>query len=577
MNFRLNRLIVSLAFLLTAQVAHAVNDKAHPSDSKTKNDGGMHDQLPAVPASWLPIAYIQSGFITGTEWPWNQKTHEQRRLRAQYLSRRFNAIEVLNGDIDTAAGRRAVRELVQAFREVSADIESPLIGFWSFPRLPGFFRVEDLARQPESYRACSLRADGRLWRRAPPPSEDIESLIKFTGEALDLSNPRAVDEVLANAAGVFRHDGPHDQSVGPLLGFVVLNEAKLSGNYSTTWSGDPRQRDVESPDTRIRLGRKTHQELFLDDDPYYSYFLPPKRAIPLFSENAAQSFADFARERGQTFSVLPADRNEFNDDDGTVALPPWVRFVAPEETAHWQIWEDWVYATWTGFIERLCREICLGQRDNNDFKGVVYFQLPSWYSLRRAPTSPITYQYYNATGKPVSDTVTLAGHPEFQRINPVTMGTDMEKLMGSPWFAGMVHETTKSLPQNLPSNTAIQVGDQLIAAGERHRIHFLAKGALMKEVCRREGKLFGAFARSQHFQNDTPLEPVGFETAFRETVMLLKPDIIATIGPWFLDPAEIAPEHHPVLQGMAGNLDEVWRRMLREYRGFYTPTRGGNR
>jgi len=570
-NAPINRHLLRLTFVLPCMVWTTLAGANEATDT-------LRNYTPqSVPTDWLPVTYIQSGFITGREWPSSLQTHNQRRLRAQYLSRRFNAIEVINGDIDTAAGRHAVRELNRVFRDVSDDPKRPLLGFWSFPRLPGFFRVEDLARQPESYRACSLRGDGRLWHRTPPPSEDNESLIKFTGEALDLANPRAVDEVLANAARVFRCDGPADQSVGPLLGFVELNEVKLSGNYSSTWSGDARQRDVESPDSRIRLDRKTHHELFSDNDPYYSYFLPPKRAIPLFSENAAQSFAAFARGHGHSFSALPADRNEFLDDDAAVALPPWVRFVALEEAAYWQTWEDWIYATWTGFVERLCREICLGQRGNNDFKGVIYFQLPSWYSLRSASARPITYPYHNAAGKLVSDTAILAKHPEFQRFNPVTMGTDMEVLMHSPWFAGMVHETTKSLPQNIPANTANEAADRLIAAGERHRIYFLAKGALMKEVCRREGKLFGAFARSQHFQNEEPLAPAGFETAFRETVMLLKPDIIATIGPWFLEPAEIAPEHRPVLPGMAGNLDEVSRRMLREYRAFYTPPRAGNR
>lgn len=568
--------MVCLCFLLAAQVVLSANDKIQPPDSQTKHDAGPDCQLPAVPSDWLPIAFIQSGFITGGEWPWNQKSYEQRLLRAQYLSRRFNAIEVINSDIDTAAGRRAVRELGQVFREVSASRKRTLAGFWSFPRLPGFFRAEDVARQPESYRACSLRADGRLWHRSPPPPGDNESLIKFTGESLDLTNQSAVEELLANAARVFHHDGPQDQSVGPLSGFVVLNEAKLSGNYASTWGGDPRQRDVESPDTRIRLGRKTHQELFHDDDPYYGYFLPPKRAIPLFSENAARSFAEFARNRGQSFTVLPVDRNEFNDDDATVALPQWVRFIAPEETAHWQTWEDWVYATWTGFIERFCREICLGQRGNNDFKGVIYFQLPSWYSIRNASTSPVSYPYHDAAGLPVSETVTLAGNPEFQRINPVAMGTDMERLMGTPWFAGMVHETTKSLPQNLPPGITQEAADRLVAAGEPHRIHFLAKGALMKKVCGREGKLFGAFARSQYFQNENPLDPAGFENAFRGTVMLLKPDIIATIGPWFIDPAKAVPEHRPVLQDFGGNLDEVWRMLLREYVTSYRSARAGN-
>ncbi len=349
----------------------------------------------------------------------------------------------------------------------------------------------------------------------------------------------------------------------------MFNESTLSGNYESIYTDNPLEHDVSSRDAVMRLDGKTHHELMSDDDPYICYLNPPKRAIPLFTEQAARSFAAFAKRAGHDFRQLPADRNEFYDDDTKVNLPSWIRFVPLDKTAYWQCWEDWVYDTWTGFMERVCRETCLAQKGNDAFLGVIYFQLPSWYSLREASKSPVTYRYRDAAGEVHSATVTLADDPEYDRLNQVAMGTDMERLIASPWLAGVLHETTKSIHvQRLPKATPAS-HDIHVENDERYRHYYLAQGALLKKVCRDHGKRFGAFARSQYFMGRNPLDPQGFERAFRNTIMILEPDIIATIGPWFAAPEHIPEECRDALRGTSGILEEVWLRMCREYAGQY--------
>ena len=55
-----------------------------------------------------------------------------------------------------------------------------------------------------------------------------------------------------------------------------------------------------------------------------------------------------------TLRKLPADREEFNDDDSQVALPPHVEFV-PQLSPTWGLWEDWVMQTWFQYCERIVR------------------------------------------------------------------------------------------------------------------------------------------------------------------------------------------------------------------------------
>lgn len=514
----------------------------------------------------LPITYIQSGFTTNDPPMWFCATLERKKLRVEAISRFFDGAEVLDLDVDTVAGRRDARDLARAMREVSEEQGRMFVGFWSFPRLPGYFRPEDTAKQPTEYRALSLKADGSIWQRAPSPPDDNESKIKFTGEMLDLTHEDAVDELLANIARVFRHDGPADECIGPLCGYIVLNECMLSSNWESVWSEHEAEHDVASPKTVIRLGKKTHHELFVDADPRYSYLNPVKRAVPLFSRRARDSFVAYARQRGLAVAKLPADRGEFNDDDATVALPAWVEFVDLSEAGPWRAWEDWVYKTWTDFIERVARQWCLAQEGNPWFRGVIHFQLPMWYSLREASQEPVTFQFRDADGELRSDTVTVADYNEHDVLDPVVMGTDMDRLMASPWFAGMLHETTRSIHVRADRSLSYEEFDAVVDNSERHRMYFMAKGALAKRVCHANGKLFGAFSRSQFFKDSTHLTAEAFARGFDRTIVPLMPDIIASIGPWFAEHDDLDPKYQPVLPGVTGPLEDVWRERVEEYR-----------
>jgi len=525
----------------------------------------------AAPPLTLPLTYIQSGFTTDDPPAWFYKTYDRKRLRVEGIAQFFDGAEVLNLNVDTATGRRDVRDLARAMRAVSAEQGRLFPGFWSFPRLPGFFRPEEVAKQPESYRAYSLKADRSVWRRAPSLPEDNESKIKFTGELFDVANGAAVEELLASIRRVFAWDGPEDECVGALCGFIVLNECMLSSNWESVWSKQETEHDVASPDTVMRLGRKTHRELFVDADPRYSYLNPAKRCVPLFSPTARDSFVAFARERGHNFDKLPADRNEFNDDAATVSLPDWVEFVDPADTNYWRVWEDWVYETWTTFIERVARAWCLAQKGNPYFRGVLYFQLPMWYSLREASKEPVAFQYRDERGDLQTETVTMADYEEYDVLNSVAMGTDMERLMRSPWFAGMVHETTKSIHVRPPGNLSLDEYDEAVENHQRFRHYFLAQGALAKRVCHANGKLFGAFARSQYFRGSKHLTPESFVRAFDRAIVPLQPDVVATIGPWFAEQSSLDPKYRPVMLGTTGPLESVWQAKREEYRrGFPT-------
>ena len=522
----------------------------------------------APEASW-PVTYIQSGFATGGDADWVYPDYDAKKLRVKAISYWFDASEVLNFDVDTADGFADIRDLSRAMADWSRESGALFQGFWSFPRFPGFFRPEDIDAQPVSFRSASLKADGSLWLRRPPSADDQESKIKFTGEVADISNPEAVECLFSNYGRAMRCGGPPESSVGPLQGYVVFNEATLSGNYESVYSDNPREHDVSRRDAVMRLGHKTHHELMSDRDPYYSFYNPPKRAVPLFTEQAARAFAAYAKERGYAFQRLPADRNEFLDDDTLVNLPPWIALVPLAEEDYWRCWEDWVYATWTGFMERVCRETCQAQAGNDAFRGVIYFQLPSWYSLREGSKSPVTYRYRDEEGEVHAETVTLADDPEYDRLNQVAMGTDMERLIASPWLAGVLHETTMSIHVDREPGATPETHDVHTENHERYRHYYLAQGALLRKVCHGHGKLFGAFARSQYFMGHKPLDPAGFERAFRNTIMVLEPDIIATIGPWFAAPEHIPPECRDVLRGTQGTLEEVWLRSRKEYASAY--------
>ncbi|UCD29922.1 MAG: hypothetical protein JSV03_05450, partial [Planctomycetota bacterium] len=276
----------------------------------------------------FPQSYNQSGFTTNDPPSWFYKTYEKKKLRAECFSLFFEGAEVLDLNVDTEVGREDVRELSDAMRDLSNEIGWRFNGFWSFPRLPGFFWEDDINDQPADYRACSLKSNCDIWPRVPSYPEENESKIKFTAEVLDITNQTAVNELLANIAQVFDWDGPVNESIGPLYGYIVYNEWLLSSNYESVWSEHEKEHDVDSPNRVMRLNHQTHYTLVTDNDPYYSYLNPPKRAITLFTPGARDSFAAYADARGYSYNKLPAVRNEFNDDDDSLVPFP----VAPGET-----------------------------------------------------------------------------------------------------------------------------------------------------------------------------------------------------------------------------------------------------
>lgn len=135
------------------------------------------------PSFWphrLPLTYIQSGFTTNDPPAWFYATFERRKLRAECAAQFFDGAEVLDLNVDTAAGRRDVRDLASAMKAVSDERGQAFYGFWSFPRLPGFFWDRHIQTQPKEYRAYSLKSDGSVWLRGPSLPEENESKIRAT-------------------------------------------------------------------------------------------------------------------------------------------------------------------------------------------------------------------------------------------------------------------------------------------------------------------------------------------------------------------------------------------------------------
>ncbi len=169
--------------------------------------------IQAEPAVSLPLTYIQSGFMTGDGGDWYYASYEAKKRRVQAISRWFGAAEVLNMDVETPAGFKSIRDLSRAMGDWSQESGTPFLGFWSFPRFPGFFRPADIDAQPSDYRAAALKADGSLWMRRPPTAKDQESKIKFTGEVIDITNAKAVEDLFRRYARAMRWDGPPESSV----------------------------------------------------------------------------------------------------------------------------------------------------------------------------------------------------------------------------------------------------------------------------------------------------------------------------------------------------------------------------
>lgn len=530
----------------------------------------------------LPRTFAQGHFIAGDQRSHIYPTYDKKKLRMEAFIGIFDAAEVGVWGLDTDAGRNDVRTLSSALRDLSNERAKTFYAYYSLARLPGFFDQAAINAQPAAWRAKALKSNGSFWNLHPPEPALQTSKITFTGEALDITNSAAVNSLLSNLAVVFAQGNPSASSVGPLYGYVMFAETKLLRPYDSYWIDTTVQsledRDVDSPTRRMRMNpSRTHLQLYDDNDPAYSFFTPPKRAVPLFSQGAAQSFAGYAASRGfPQFTKLPADRGEFNDDDSSlVALPSWVQYVSLGNTSYWAVWEDWVYATWSGFMDQVASTITQAQAGNSHFKGIVLFQNPIWYSFRNRSTQPVTYQYHDSGGVLRTATTTLSSHPEYKAIDSVVHGNDMEYLLSRPWCTGVIHETDKHVFYGGPERYSLSPDayDIFIENHDRFRTYFLAKGAIVEEVARQNGVEYGMFARPQYFQNQNVLPPARFVSHFDRTILLQKPDVVATIGPhWFVNSATLPQPQRDVMPNGTGELAANWLAKIGQFRGVYFPT-----
>ena len=56
---------------------------------------------------------------------------------------------------------------------------------------------------------------------------------------------------------------------------------------------------------------------------------------------------------------------------------------------------------------------------------------------------------------------------------------------------------------------------------------------------------------------------------YGRTIKPLRPDIIATIGPWFVDRERVDAKYRDVVRGCTGELQDAWLECCREYRAAY--------
>lgn len=521
---------------------------------------------PLEPA--LPFAYMQSAFYTGN--PADDThilDHDGRKTLVRNFQRQnFTGGEIFFGTLETEVAMADIRDMNSAIAEVALeDGTDPFFGLWILGRMPGFSWPENVTQQPASWRSQALLSNGSLYGLAPPNPSDPAAhdyIFDFNGHFLDITNDEAVTALLENVNRTFQWDGPSETSVGPLIGSLLLSEAKLSDNY---WSCSddlpdfvPRDADTGGPPL---IGYGDPGYLCKDYDPTISFWQPPKRYMPLQSESARDSFVAFAAARGVYDVVaLPADILEFNADVETVTLPPWIEFVdySPDRASRepqWLLWEDWVYETWFCYVDRVITTVLEAQRGNSLFNGAFVFQLPGWYSIRQRSEAPVSYVYLDHVGNRQSvEGEVLADWYGYEMLNPVQMGQDLEQFVAAPWFRGLIHEASHGVHVPLLNESSclyttfetIEYGfrrpntsasdefwtDRCYLASEE-MVHFLnAQGTLAQEICHEAGALFGLFARAAAIGGNVAdtTTPQQFEQAWRYLTDLMTPDVVCSLS-----------------------------------------------
>lgn len=568
-------------------------------------------QTPPLDATELPTGYIQSAFFVGgsncpslppcgcaapgVSCSWYDpatcdsadKTKEKAFLDS-YL-RRFQGGEVFFLSLESASDFGKVRTYHQAVDEVRQATGKEFIGYYGSGRLPDFFFPTDLNAQPSTYRAKALKSDGSLWTRKPESPQVLQTVFSLEGYHVDIANDAAVSALLARLEKVFDHEGSASESIGPMHGFYVFGESKLSGIYSPFGaSSDPdapdnndlvpqtggtlrsacaqgwNQRGINPP---LLSGNVDPCVTFGDGDPRFSWLQGPKRGIPLFSSLARDKFVAYAASKGVTVTKLPADASEFNAGLAASSLPAHVEFVPLSNTSVWNAWTDWVYDTWHGYLDKIARTVTFAQAGNPFFRGVLYFQLPGWYSVRSpAQNEVIPYSFYDATLGTGGDlgvlrTVsnqTLASSSLYPWYNNVVFGTDLEQFMKNPWFQGFIHETTTPM-MGAGTLTVSRNGDRDVLASPQGIYLWNQAAAAAKLIARRNNKFFGMFARYFYFGANQQLSAADWSWNWDRTIPLQNPDIMSTLpSGFYLSTTDMVPAYRDYLCGWNGTDGPAW-------------------
>ncbi|HEY0547377.1 MAG TPA: putative Ig domain-containing protein [Pyrinomonadaceae bacterium] len=466
-------------------------------------------QQPPLKSSELPFNYVQSALFVGTGQNGGSQSLDELKALIRMNQKKFAGGEVFLTRLEDATDFQAARKVNQAIAEVRAEAGGKdFIGIFTNGRFPNFSEQADFRLQPDYYRAVSLKSNGSLWIRQPFASTSPDSLFGIEGVAVDITNDEAVKAMMDSLFAAFDHEGLSNQSVGPLNGFYVFNESRLSPVYMPfTQASAPPDNDDLVPKSALPLRPNCpsyltqNPPLLRGGDPCVTsdFLAGPKRAVPLFSVTAKDKFVQYAAAHGVSISYLPADRNEFNNNDFEISLPSYVQFVPLTDTTVWNTWKAWVYETWSAHLEKIAQTITFAQAGNPSFRGVLYFQLPGIYSFTSpAKNEAFDYKYVDASG--ITRTVVgakLSNFSKFDLYNNPVHGNDIEALLKSPWIQGFVHETTSWLMGvgGAPDRTA----DRTMLTTPEAIFLWNQEAAKAKLIARKYNKFFGLFARYSYF------------------------------------------------------------------------------
>lgn len=501
-----------------------------------------------------PFPYIQSALFVADPTHHLNTTLAGKIADLRAIQTAFAGGEVFLCSLETAADfaeARSVATAIAAARS-SNSTAAAFVPLWIMGRPPGFFFPADLARQPAAWRAQNLRSDGSVRTVQPLPLSDNDSLFGFSGFNLDITHPAAVAAYAARVQAAFNASGPPGSSLGPIRGFFLLSEAKLTWTYvpfdGSRPTSDPARADllpVAADGSAPRLAAGDPYALYTDRNLSFSFYQGPKRYIPLHSEQARRSFVAFAQARGlRGVSVLPLDRLEFNLNLSTVSLPAWAAFE-PLDSPVWGVWEDWVYDTWLAFLNTTAEAVAAGQTGNADYLGVAQFQLPGWYSVRgEAASRPLTYLAPQARGPPAPRTEALDQWPAYPQVGGwVGSGLDVTALARMPWLRLFVHEASHGVPimgADIPANLTdpemreawlrscdwiVHVNNAMAALAQRTLSEAARGGA--------PDVRFGLFAAGawKGASVGATISPSAFGADWDALQALLKPDTVCSLPP----------------------------------------------